>query len=32
MFKPTRFAMAARERQKDYDSVWSGFKKNFPGK
>jgi len=29
VFRPTRFAMAARELQKDYDRVWDGFKKNF---
>jgi len=29
VFQPTRFAMAARERQKDYDAVWSGFKKLY---
>ena len=27
VFKPTRFAMQARERQKDYDAVWNGFRK-----
>jgi homogentisate 1,2-dioxygenase len=27
VFRPTRFAMAARELQKDYDRVWSGFKR-----
>jgi homogentisate 1,2-dioxygenase len=27
VFRPTRFAMAARELQKDYDRVWDGFKK-----
>jgi homogentisate 1,2-dioxygenase len=27
VFQPTRFAMGARELQKDYDSVWNGFKK-----
>jgi len=32
VFKPTRFAMSARERQKDYGAVWDGFRKNFPGK
>jgi homogentisate 1,2-dioxygenase len=26
-FQPTRFAMTARELQRDYDTVWSGFKK-----
>jgi homogentisate 1,2-dioxygenase len=30
VFRPTRFAMTARERQSDYDAVWDGFKKNFP--
>jgi len=30
VFKPTRFAMGARERQKNYDAVWNGFRKNFP--
>jgi homogentisate 1,2-dioxygenase len=25
VFQPTRFAMTARERQKDYDAIWSGF-------
>jgi homogentisate 1,2-dioxygenase len=27
VFQPTRFAMGARELQKDYDGVWAGFKK-----
>ena len=27
VFRPTKFALAARERQKDYDKVWDGFKK-----
>jgi len=27
VFRPTRFAMSARELQKDYDAVWAGFKK-----
>jgi len=27
VFRPTRFAMSARELQKDYDRVWDGFKK-----
>ena len=27
IFRPTRFAMSARELQKDYDRVWDGFKK-----
>jgi homogentisate 1,2-dioxygenase len=26
VFRPTRFAMAAKERQADYDSVWNGFR------
>jgi homogentisate 1,2-dioxygenase len=26
VFRPTKFAMSARELQKDYDKVWSGFK------
>ena len=29
VFRPTRFAMAAPELQKDYDAVWDGFGKNF---
>jgi homogentisate 1,2-dioxygenase len=29
VFRPTKFAMGARELQKDYDKVWSGFRKNF---
>ncbi len=29
VFKPTRFALGARERQKDYDAVWNGFRKNY---
>jgi homogentisate 1,2-dioxygenase len=29
VFRPTRFAMNARERQKDYDKVWDGFKKLY---
>jgi homogentisate 1,2-dioxygenase len=29
VFQPTRFAMNARELQKDYDAVWSGFRKQF---
>lgn len=32
VFKPTKFAMDARERQKKYDAVWNGFRKHFPGK
>ena len=27
VFRPTRFALTARELQKDYDRVWRGFKK-----
>jgi homogentisate 1,2-dioxygenase len=27
VFRPTRFAMTARELQKDYDAAWSGFKR-----
>jgi homogentisate 1,2-dioxygenase len=27
VFRPTRFAMSARELQKDYDRVWDGFKR-----
>jgi homogentisate 1,2-dioxygenase len=27
VFRPTKFALAARELQKDYDAVWDGFKK-----
>jgi homogentisate 1,2-dioxygenase len=27
VFRPTRFALSARELQKDYDTVWSGFKR-----
>ena len=29
VFQPTRFAMGARELQKDYDAVWTGFKKLY---
>jgi homogentisate 1,2-dioxygenase len=29
VFQPTRFAMSARELQKDYDAVWAGFKKQY---
>jgi homogentisate 1,2-dioxygenase len=29
VFRPTKFALTARELQKDYDSVWSGFRKNL---
>jgi homogentisate 1,2-dioxygenase len=28
VFRPTKFAMTARELQKNYDAVWSGFRKN----
>src|SRR5436190_6865870 len=27
VFRPTRFALGARQLQKDYDTVWSGFKR-----
>jgi homogentisate 1,2-dioxygenase len=27
VFRPTRFALSARELQKDYDRVWDGFKR-----
>ena len=27
VFRPTRFALSARELQKDYDAVWSSFKR-----
>jgi homogentisate 1,2-dioxygenase len=27
VFRPTRFALASRELQKDYDRIWDGFKK-----
>jgi homogentisate 1,2-dioxygenase len=27
VFRPTLFALASRELQKDYDRVWDGFKK-----
>jgi homogentisate 1,2-dioxygenase len=27
VFRPTRFALRARELQKDYDAVWDGFRK-----
>jgi homogentisate 1,2-dioxygenase len=27
VFRPTRFALRARELQKDYDSVWQGFRR-----
>jgi homogentisate 1,2-dioxygenase len=29
VFRPTKFAMTARELQKNYDAVWSGFRKNL---
>jgi homogentisate 1,2-dioxygenase len=29
VFRPTKFAMSARELQKDYDKVWNGFKRSF---
>ena len=29
VFRPTRFALSARELQKDYDAVWNGFKKLY---
>ncbi|TAK86038.1 MAG: homogentisate 1,2-dioxygenase [Betaproteobacteria bacterium] len=29
VFRPTKFAMSARELQKDYDKAWSGFKKLY---
>ena len=29
IFRPTKFALAAPQRQKGYDAVWSGFKKRF---
>jgi homogentisate 1,2-dioxygenase len=28
VFRPTRFALSARELQKDYDKVWDGFRPN----
>jgi homogentisate 1,2-dioxygenase len=28
VYRPTRFAMSARELQKDYDKVWDGFRRN----
>ncbi len=27
VFRPTRFAMAAPQRQRDYDKIWDGFRK-----
>ena len=29
VFRPTKFALGAKELQKDYDAVWNGFRKNF---
>jgi homogentisate 1,2-dioxygenase len=29
VFRPTKFALGAPQLQKNYDAVWSGFKKNF---
>ena len=29
VFRPTRFALGAPQLQKDYDTVWGGFKKHF---
>ncbi len=29
VFRPTKFALSARELQKDYDKVWDGFKKLY---
>src|SRR5512134_956062 len=29
VFRPTKFALTARELQKNYDAVWSGFRKNL---
>ena len=31
VFRPTKWALSARELQKDYDAVWNGFKNNFSG-
>jgi homogentisate 1,2-dioxygenase len=28
VWRPTRFALSARELQKDYDKVWDGFRRN----
>jgi homogentisate 1,2-dioxygenase len=28
-FRPTKFAMTAQQLQKDYDSVWNGFRRTF---
>jgi len=29
VFRPTKFALGAPQRQKEYDAVWNGFKKTF---
>jgi homogentisate 1,2-dioxygenase len=29
VFRPTKFALGARELQKDYERVWDGFRKHF---
>lgn len=29
VFRPTKYALGAKELQKDYDAVWNGFRKNF---
>ena len=29
VFRPTKFALSAKQLQKDYDEVWGEFKKNF---
>ena len=29
VFRPTKFAITARELQKNYDAVWSGFRRNL---
>jgi len=31
VFRPTGQALAAPQRQPDYDSVWDGFGKSFKG-
>jgi homogentisate 1,2-dioxygenase len=31
VIRPTRFALETDALQRDYDSVWSGFAKNFKG-
>jgi homogentisate 1,2-dioxygenase len=28
VWRPTKFALEARELQKDYDKVWDGFRRN----